>query len=672
MTVTIDPVGEPQGEPSTTGRAHFRTNRARKAIGLTQWFGPTLTVVLYFACLVFLGFSGLRLVLTFMLESVDWAQAAPDLLAALFVGGVADAAVAALMGLVLLIALKSLRPLSRYIRSPLLFFGVFGCFAALFGFGLVAEIFFWNEFAGRFSGIAVSYLIFPREVIGNIEESFQASNWLPAFVAFGAIATVPARTWLREAVWQRPQTSRSTRLIVVLLIANFALGVLYFLPERRADNREIDELAHNGVETFVRAALTNDAAYAGFYPTINSARAQSIVKKLVMQPNTTLVEPNNGTTTLRQVAGAAAAKTPNIILVTEETFGSVFVDSLDNTLGVSISPDLDQLAKEGLFFTNIYASGDRTVRGLEATETAFAPIPGISTARRPGSKGMYSLPQLLNSFGYDTGVLYGGMSAFDNMGTFWNGIGFDHVWDQADVRHDSFTTIWGVSDEDLFTEALQRMDEQTAKKKPVLLTMMTVSNHRPYKFPQNNVKWDDGMGRIQNTARYAQWAFVDFVKRAQKKPWFDNTIFVFVGDHGVKVNGAARVPVHAFRVPVLIYGPKFISPGRVDTLGAQIDLIPTLLGLLDFSYESPFFGVDLMQVPKDAGRIAIAHNYSIAYGRSGHIVVLEPNGEVLGYSFEPGSPKMVAEKPDPDILDEAIAQTQEAHRMFYAGQYHWK
>ena len=359
-------------------------------------------------------------------------------------------------------------------------------------------------------------------------------------------------------------------------------------------------------------------------------------------------------------------------MVTEETLGSTFVDSLDNTLGVSITPDLDRLAKDGLFFTNIYASGDRTVRGLEATETAFAPIPGISTARRPGADGMYSLPHLLRTFGYDTGVLYGGASAFDNMGTFWKGIGFDHVWDQADVRHDSFTTIWGVSDEDLFTEALRRMDEQTAPGNPVLLTLLTVSNHRPYKFPQTNVKWDDRMGRIQNTARYAQWAFVDFINRARERPWFDDTVFIFVGDHSVKINGAARVPVHSFRIPVLIYGPKYIKPGRVATLGAQIDLIPTLLVLLGISYDSPFFGLDLMLVPKDGGRIAIAHNYSIAYGRPGHVVVLEPNGDVLGYSFEPGSPKMVAQTPDPIVMREAIAQTQEAHRMFYARKYHWK
>ena len=638
--------------------------------GLTP--GPVHRAALYFALMSWAGFGALRLLLTFMLDSTGWSAAPGAILKTVLIGSLIDAAVAILLGLLALAALVPLRPLARRLNSAIPLIGGFVAMASLFGFGIVAEVFFWNEFSSRFNGIAYNYLMFPREVIGNIEESFNASRWMPAFLLFGVIATVPAVGWLRQAVQDRPPAGFFRRTGSALALAVLAVTALWLPPGRLSENRELDQLAHNGLETFVHAVLTNDAEYLGVYPSIGGAEARAVVRDLVAQSNTTPLAGNDRIPTLRHVSNAPLAKTPNIILVTEETYGSVFVDSLDNTLEVSISPDLDRLAKGGLLFTNIYASGDRTVRGLEATETAFAPIPGISTARRPGAEGMYSLPWLLKSSGYDSAVLYGGLSPFDNMGAFWKGIGFDHVWDQRDVRHDSFSTIWGVSDEDLFTEALRRMDEQTVANRPVLLTLMTVSNHRPYEFPQNNVQWDDAMGRIQNTARYAQWAFVDFVERARKKPWFDNTVFIFVGDHGVKVNGAARVPVHSFRIPILIYGPKFIEPGRNDTLGAQIDLIPTLLGQLGVSYDSPFFGLDLMQVPEGGGRIAIAHNYSIAYGRAGHVVVLEPNGEVLGYSFAPGSPEMAAEPPDPTVLREAIAQTQEAHRMFYSKNYHWK
>ena len=617
------------------------------------------------------GFTISRIVIATQIASASWRDATFEYVSAFLLGAVGDGLVAILLTT---IALSIAGWTRRWRLTRIIGHGVVIGFLFIMIFAFVAEVFFWNEFSERFNGIAVYYLLFPREVIGNLEESFNLSYYLPLVLACAVAIWWPNRNAVGNFL--RPpdrQPGRLVRLGRAILILALAVVVINALPNRTSGNRELNLLAKNGLITMAHAALTNDTDYAGSYPTMPGEEALPILRGIVAQDNTVFLDtPENRRGIVRRVDNGTKGKRLNIVLVTEETYGSVFIDSLDNQLDVSISPDLDRLAKDGLMFTNVYASGDRTVRGLEATETAFAPIPGISTARRPGAKGMHSLPHLLRRFGYGTAVLYGGNPSFDNMGTFWEGIGFDHVWGESDIRHDSFSTIWGVSDEDLFTEALRRMDEETAKNEPVLLTLMTVSNHRPYKFPETVVKWDDAMGRIQNTARYAQWAFVDFVNRARKKPWFADTVFVFVGDHGTKVNGAAAVPVHSFRIPLLFYAPKHIGPGRIHTLGAQIDFIPTLMGLLGISYDSPFFGVDLRRVEKGKGRIAIAHNFSIAYGRPGHLVVVEPNGTVEGYRFTPGVPEMPPETPEPAILREAIAQTQEAHRMFYAGAYHWK
>jgi|TARA_B100002003_G_scaffold202651_1_gene194918 phosphoglycerol transferase MdoB-like AlkP superfamily enzyme len=620
------------------------------------------------------GFSISRAIIATQIVSAGWRDAAADYAMAFLLGVIGDGLVAIMLTTVAV----SIAGWTRHWRpARIIGHGVVIGFLFIMIFAFVAEVFFWNEYSERFNGIAVYYLLFPREVIGNLEESFNLSYYLP-LVSIAALAIWwPNRAMLGDFL-QRPTEHpgwawRFLRLGRVLVILALVVLMINALPDRTSSNREIDLLAKNSLVTMAAAALTNDTNYAGSYPTMPIADAIPILRRIVAQDNTAFLDgAENRHGILRRVDNGAAAKHLNIVLVIEETYGSVFVDSLDNQLGVSISPDLDRLAKDGLMFSNIYASGDRTVRGLEATATSFAPIPGIATARRPGADGMYSLPHLLKQFGYGTAVLYGGNISFDNMGRFWEGIGFERVWGESDIRHDSFSTIWGVSDEDLFTEALRRMDEETAKDKPLLLTLMTVSNHRPYKFPESVIKWDHGMGRIQNTARYAQWAFVDFVNRARKKPWFADTVFIFVADHGTKVNGAAAVPVHSFRIPLLFYAPGHIKPGRIETLGAQIDLIPTLMGLLGISYDSPFFGVDLRRVKKGKGRIAIAHNFSIAYGRPGHIVVLEPNRTVKGYRFTPGVPGLRPETPEPAILDEAIAQTQEAHGMFYAGAYHWR
>ena len=627
---------------------------------------------------IIIGFTISRAIIATQIESIGLYNGIAGFITAFPIGAIADGLVAILLTTAIVATINLVKQYDLTLRLSHVVVIVFA-FAMLFVF--VGEIVFWSEFSERFNGIAVYYLMFPREVIGNLEESFNLSYFGPLFLA-GALAV----WWLgRKTIGDyihRPTTrhgwaGRIFRIARACGILALTVFVIWLLPERTNDNRELNLLAKNSLVTMAKAALTNDTDYAGSYQTMSGAAALAELRAIVAQDNTTfLATADNGTDILRRVdngatAGARARKL-NIVVVTEESFGSVFVDSLDNRLDVSITPDLDRLAQGGLMFTNIYASGDRTVRGLEATETAFAPIPGISTARRPGADGMQSLPHLLQQFGYETAVLYGGNPVFDNMGKFWKGIGFDNVWGESDIRHDSFSTIWGVSDEDLFTEALRRMDEETANGQPVLLTLMTVSNHRPYKFPKMEAKWNDDMGRIQNTAHYAQWAFVDFVNRARGKSWFDDTIFVFVADHGIKINGAASVPVHAFRIPMLFYAPNHIRPERNDILGAQIDFIPTLMGLLGISYNSPFFGVDLRRVAKGKGRFAIAHNFSIAYGRPGHVVVLQPNGSIEGYSFKPGQPDMQRETPDPSILREAIAQTQEAHRMFYSNAYHWK
>ena len=214
------------------------------------------------------------------------------------------------------------------------------------------------------------------------------------------------------------------------------------------------------------------------------------------------------------------------------------------------------------------------------------------------------------------------------------------------------------------------MDERTASEQPFLLTMFTVSNHRPYKFPQTHVKWDPDLGNRGNTARYADWAFGDFIEKARSRPWFDDTVFVFVADHGHKVNGAAQVPLHRYRIPLLFYAPKHIRAREVSTLAAQIDLVPTLLGLLGMSYESPFFGIGALRVPPGDGRIVVAHNFSVALARPGHAVVMNPDGTMAGYTFTPGKESLAPEPLDPSLSAQIRALSQTAHRMFYGREYH--
>jgi phosphoglycerol transferase MdoB-like AlkP superfamily enzyme len=640
-----------------------------KRLGIT--FEPRIRLALGLGASAFATFTALRLVLLTVLATPADQRSLADIFAALASGMLRDLAVASAVALAFLLIfnLRGGAWTKRFGRGVL--FTTIGLGIFLLLFSAVAEFLFWDEFDSRLNGIALYYLMFPREVIGNLQQSFNIALYMP-LVAAGTTALIWfARRPIFAAFNATQAKGARWRNAAAVLTFTLVTGALALnLPSDLSENREINQLAENGWHTVVEAGFTNDQDYDGVYPTMDEAEAIRITRGLVAQSNTTFLDPETKRSILRYVDNGTTPKRLNIVVVTNESFGSKFISVLDNKFGPTLTPALDKLSRQSLFFTNVYASGDRTVRGLEATETGFAPIPGISTARRPESDHMYSLPYLLRSFGYQTSVLYGGHSLFDNMGTFWRGIGFRPVWDQSFIRHDSYTTAWGVSDEDLYTEALQRMDEMSEKKKPFLLTMMTVSNHRPYRFPETHIQSDPNLLNRENTARYADWAYGDFIERAKKHDWFDNTVFVFVADHSEKINGAAQVPLQDMRIPILIYSPKNIAPRTIPTLGAQIDLIPTLLGELGFSYVSPFFGKDLTIEPTDGGWISAAHNFSIAFGRPGHVAVLQPREPTLGYTFEAGLTPLKPEPVDKETMKEAVALTQTAHHMFYAHEYH--
>lgn len=629
-------------------------------------FNFWLTCIAVFVGVSFLVRMGLAIWISFDGHSTG------RLLSAIATGLLHDASMGIALGLPFLAGLYALSFLwrwkyGRWIGHTALLF-----FCGVLVFSSIAEFFFWNEFSSRFNGIAVNYLIFPREVIGNIGESFNLALYLPIIGATALALYLSLFRRLESALMARHSSSELMFSIasIAVLAGAAALG-LYWAPYAPSRDREVNEVAQNGMFSMVKAFLTNDSQYDGQYAGMDEAEAIRLLRGVVSQDNTTLLTPATERSLLRHVYNGQTPKKLNVVLVINESFGSTYIDSLDNRRGESISPNIDRLAKDGLLFTNVYATGDRTVRGLEALLTSFAPIPGISTARRNGSEGMNSMPYLLRQFGYKSAFLYAGDGRFDNMGHFWETIGFDNVWDERDFAEKGFKTVWGYADEHLYKEASNRLDQMTKDGQPAFLAMLTVSNHRPYTYPEGRISKNPNDKNRTNAATYADWAFGDFVDSARGKSWFDNTVFIFVGDHGPKVNGSAHVPVDGFRVPLLFYAPKHIAAARNGTLGSSLDMAPTLMGLLGISFDSPFFGVDLRRVPEGGGRIAMAHNFSVAFGAEGKLVVLEPNRSIRGYTFMPGpTPPQWERWVDPQIMQLGIAQTQTAHRMFYRHQFH--
>jgi phosphoglycerol transferase MdoB-like AlkP superfamily enzyme len=233
------------------------------------------------------------------------------------------------------------------------------------------------------------------------------------------------------------------------------------------------------------------------------------------------------------------------------------------------------------------------------------------------------------------------------------------------VKHE---TIWGVADEHLFDHVLDELDqEQKASKKPFFVHVMTTSNHRPYTYPAGRIDIPSGTSR-EGAVKYTDYAVGKFLKDARGHPWFDNTLFVITADHGANARGGSRIPVDKYLVPLFVYAPKHIQPRRFDRLMSQIDIAPTLLGLLDFRYYSKFLGRDVLNSPPESDRAFVANFQALGYLKRDRLVVLNPRQSVATLRMVAGR-GIPAADPDPALVKEAVAFYQVASYVFRNGLY---
>jgi phosphoglycerol transferase MdoB-like AlkP superfamily enzyme len=356
---------------------------------------------------------------------------------------------------------------------------------------------------------------------------------------------------------------------------------------------------------------------------------------------------------------------PNIVVITVESLSSDYLGAFGSQK--SLTPKLDQLAKESFIFTNMLATGTRTVRGLEALSLAVPPTPGQSILRRPDSDHMVTLGSVLDKDGYKSDFMYGGYGYFDNMNDFFESNGYT-IKDRMSIPKDEIfnETIWGVADEILFSQVLKSMDEHYANQEPTFEMVMTATNHRPWKFPEDRVS--EPQGSRAGGVAYTDWAIADFIQRASQKPWFDNTVFVIVADHQAGVAGRTTLPVNRYRIPCIVYGPKLIQPGINNRLISQMDLAPTLLGMLGISYDAPFMGCDINKVPIGQERAFISTYQNLGYIKGDTLVMLGPRKDVTQYQIKDWmKSEYVQQTPDPTLTDEAITWYQSAYELYRAG-----
>jgi phosphoglycerol transferase MdoB-like AlkP superfamily enzyme len=351
----------------------------------------------------------------------------------------------------------------------------------------------------------------------------------------------------------------------------------------------------------------------------------------------------------RQQASAKPAKPLNLVIIMEESLGAQFIGTLG---GQQLSPQFDALSKQGWLLARTYATGTRSVRGLEAVNTGFLPTPAEAVLKLPRSqRGFFTIAGLLGEFGYHSRFIYGGEAHFDNMKSFFLGNGFDEVIDQPKFEvKPGFTGSWGASDEDMFNELHHRLMQDGDK--PNFTLAFSVSNHTPWEYPAGRIKATEPAASVQNTVRYADWAIGQFFARAKKSPYWDHTVFLIVADHDARVFGASLVPVRHFHIPALILGAG-VPVQRDEHIVSQIDLAPTLLSLIGISSVHPMLGADLTRRYPDRAIMQYGDNYG--YLKYDQLVVLQPHQSAKQFHYDVGAETLTPVPLDPTLDKLALA-----------------
>ena len=381
--------------------------------------------------------------------------------------------------------------------------------------------------------MAVDYIWYPHEVFTNIWESYHVGIVLGVCLGL-SLAWVLVLGRLFRRMWERPfsASARVAYLAAGLALLALLTPTLNLKGAHVSTDRTLNEIANNGMLAFAAAAWTHHLDYSGFYKTMDRAEAFARARRLLKEPNSELVEP--GESIRRRVTGESARPRLNVVIFLEESLGSEFWGCLGRPS--TLTPEMDQLAtQEGLLFTNIYASGNRTVRGFEGVLSSFPPLPGDSIVKRDLSDNVETIARVLKRDGYATMFLYGGRGLFDGMRSYAVRNGYDRFIEQKHFAHPTFTTIWGVCDEDLFGRALEEMRILAQGDKPFLATVLSVSNHKPFTYPKGKIPEDPERRKREHAVKYSDYSLGQFFRGARQQSFWTNTIFVVVADHGARV-----------------------------------------------------------------------------------------------------------------------------------------
>jgi phosphoglycerol transferase MdoB-like AlkP superfamily enzyme len=518
------------------------------------------------------------------------------------------------------------------------------CFIAIFFLELVTPQYL-VEYDNRPGAMLLQYLAYPSEISGMLWRGYRGTL-LTALLVLGAAAWWSFR-YFRCDVSVTKHALRSALLwpLAVILTVLMIRSSFQHRPANLAsfmfcDDAMVNSLVANSAFTVLSAAHAMNAEKhsSTIYGTLPHEEMIQRVRKDMGVPASQFTSDRSPTLHLQQ-ASARRSRPLNLVIVLEESLGAGFVERLG---GLPVTPALNRLADEGIWFERLYATGTRSIRGIEAVVAGFPPTPSPSVVKLPNAQRDFTtLASLLGRSGFHSEFIYGGESHFDNMRGFFLGNGFNVVVDRSQFKDPKFVGNWGVSDEDLFAKAHERIEALHQAQQSFFLLVFTSSNHTPFDYPDGRIEqFDSEKHTVNNAVKYADHALGQFLDVARASSYWRNTLFLVVADHDTRVHGNALVPLNKFHIPGVILGAD-VTPLKVRSIASQIDLAPTMLSLLGVDSTHPLLGRDLTRTLPEFGnssgpppRAMMQYEQSYARLQGEILTVLLPNGTMRNFRVE--------------------------------------
>jgi len=498
---------------------------------------------------------------------------------------------------------------------------------------------FIMEYDLRPNRLFIEYLIYPKEVLSMLWVGYKLE------LAIGGIGSVLAviLAWklssfslknIQMPKWYWRPALALVVIALALMGGRSTFGHRPINPAMVAFSTDplLNDLTLNSIYSVIFAAK-NMAAEVSAENYYGKMDRQDIIHYMRQSTGREQSFISDEIPSLSAIAASYTGKKKNLVILLQESLGARFVGGLG---GLPLTPNLDNLLQEGWNFNHAFATGTRSVRGIEAVTTGFSPTPSRAVVKLGKSQtGFFSIAQLLANNGYHTQFVYGGESHFDNMKSFFLGNGFAQIVDLPRFTKPSFVGSWGASDQDLYNEAHQQFELLNKKQKPFFSLVFTSSNHTPYEFPDADFELHEQPKNTRNNAvKYSDYALGEFFKKAKSSSYWQDTVFLIIADHDARANGSVPVPVSHFHIPAVIVG-EGIEAKQDDRIVSNIDMPPTLLSLIGVNNISPMIGHDLTKFldPKFE-RAMMQFSKNFGYLTNEKLVVLQPEKQAIAYHYD--------------------------------------